>query len=111
MSLGAKVDACAADMSELGRALAFSTPERMQFFIDHGADLARAMEARANCAPLENLRYALDHRYDPNTFCWRAHDGGWAREKVTDRLSPMRRKLFMEYGGKLHCLRTERWEA
>ena len=110
MSLGAKVDDCAADMSELGRALAFSTPERMQFFIDHGADLARAMEARANCAPLENLRYALDHGYDPNTFCWRAHDGG-AREKVTDRLSPMRRKLFMEYGGKLHCLRTERWEA
>ena len=80
----------------------------MQFFMDHGADLARAMEAKANSAPLENIRYALEHGYDPNTFCWRAHDEG-PREKVIDRLSPKRRKLFMEFGGKLHCLRTERW--
>jgi hypothetical protein len=108
MSLGAKVDSGAAYMSELGRALAFGTPERMQFFMDHGADLARAMEAKANCAPLENIRYALEHGYDPNTFCWRAHNEG-PREKVIDKLSPKRRKLFMEYGGKLHCLRTERW--
>ena len=108
LSLGAKVDDCAAEMSELGRALAFGTTERMQFFMDHGADLARAMEAKANSAPLENIRYVLEHGYDPNTFCWRAHDEG-PREKVIDRLSPKRRKLFMEFGGKLHCLRTERW--
>ena len=101
MSLGAEVDSCATDMSELGYALAYGTPERMQFFMDHGANLARAMEAKCCCAPLANIRYALEHGYDPNSFCWGVYKDGH-REKVIDTLTPKRRALFEEFGGKVH---------
>ena len=106
MSLGAKVDYGATDRTELGYALTDGTPERMQFFIDHGADLAMAMEIKCYWAPLANIRYALEHGYDPNSF----EDGTYAdghREKVIDHLTPRRRALFEEFGGRVHYPNAE----
>ena len=108
MSLGAKVDEGADDRTELGYALTDDTPERMQFFMDHGADLAMAMEIKCYWAPLVNLRYALQHGYDPNSF----QDGTYAdghREKVIDKLTPKRRALFEEFGGKVHYPDAEKF--
>ena len=98
MSLGAKVDDGADDNTELAWALADGTPERMQLFMDHGADLALAMAMKGYRAPLANIRYALEHGYDPNSF----EDDEYAdghREKVIDHLTPKRRALFEEFGG------------
>ncbi len=106
MSRGAKVDDGADDRTELGYALTDGTPERMQFFMDHGADLAMAMEIKCYWAPLENLRYALERGYDPNSF----EDGTYAdghREKVIDHLTPKRRALFEEFGGRVHYPNAE----
>ena len=106
ISLGAKVDDGADDRTELGYALTDGTPERMQFFMDHGADLAMAMEIKCYWAPLANLRYALEHGYDPNSF----EDGTYAdghREKVIDHLTPKRRALFEEFGGRVHYPNAE----
>ncbi len=106
MSLGAKVDYGATDRTELGYALTDGTPERMQFFMDHGADLATAMEIKCYWAPLANIRYALEHGFDPNSF----EDGTYAdghREKVIDHLTPKRRALFEEFGGRIHYPNAE----
>jgi len=106
MSLGAKVDYGATDRTELGYALTDGTTERMQFFMDHGADLATAMEIKCYRAPLVNIRYALEHGYDPNSF----EDGTYAdghREKVIDHLTPKRRALFEEFGGRVHYPNAE----
>ena len=101
MSLGVKVDAGASDRTELGYALTDGTTERMQFFMDHGADLAMAMRIKCYWAPLANLRYALEHDYDPNSFDDHTYENGH-REKVIDHLTPKRRALFEEFGGKVH---------
>ena len=106
MSLGAKVDYGATDRTELGYALTDGTPERMQFFMDHGADLAMAMEIKSYWAPLANIRYALEHGYDPNSFCWGVYKDGH-REKVIDALTPKRRALFEEFGGRVHFPNAE----
>jgi hypothetical protein len=106
MSLGAKVDYGATDRTELGYALTDGTPERMQFFMDHGADLTMAMEIKCNWAPLANIRYALEHGYDPNSFCWGVYKDGH-REKVIDTLTPKRRALFEEFGGRVHFPNAE----
>ena len=106
MSRGAKVDDGADDRTELGYALTDGTPERMQFFMDHGADLAMAMEIKCYWAPLANLRYALEHGYDPNSFEDGTYEDGH-REKVIDHLTPKRRALFEEFGGKVHYPNAE----
>ena len=106
MSLGITVDVGASDRTELGYALTDGTPERMQFFMDMGADLAMAMRIKCYWAPLANLRYALEHGYDPNSF----EDGTYAdghREKVIDHLTPKRRALFEEFGGRVHYPNAE----
>ncbi len=108
MSLGAEVDSCATGMSELGYALADGTPERMQFFMDRGANLDMAMEAQCYRAPLANIRYALEHGYDPNSFEVRRYADGH-REKVIDHLTPRRRALFEEFGGKVHYPNAEKF--
>jgi len=106
ISLGAKVDEGADDNTELAWALADGTPERMQFFMDHGADLSLAMEMKGYRAPLANLRYALEHGYDPNSFEDHTYDDGH-REKVIDHLTPKRRALFEEFGGRVHYPKAE----
>ena len=100
ISLGAKVDQGAMDRTELGYALTNGTPERMQFFMDHGSDLALAMQEKCYWAPLTNIRYALEHGYDPNSFDWGEYADG--RRKIMDQLTPKRRALFEEFGGKVH---------
>ncbi len=100
ISLGAKVDQGAMDRTELGYALTNGTPERMQFFMDHGSDLALAMQEKCYWAPLTNIRYALEHDYDPNTFDWGEYTDG--RRKIIDQLTPKRRALFEEFGGVVH---------
>ena len=106
MSKGAKVDQCAMDRTELGYALTGGTTERMQYFMDHGADLELAMCEKSYWAPLENLRYALEHGFDPNTFDWGEYGNG-QRIKVIDQLTPKRKALFMEFGGKVHYHNAE----
>lgn len=108
MSLGAKVDVGADDCTELGLALSEGTTDRMQFFLDHGANLAVAMEMKCCCAPLKNIRYALEQGYDPNTFEPLAYADGH-REKVMDKLTPKRKALFMEFGGNIHYPNAEIW--
>lgn len=107
ISLGAKVDDGADDNTELAWALADGTSERMQFFMDHGADLSLAMEMKGYRAPLANIRYALEHGYDPNSFEDEAYADGH-REKVIDHLTPKRRALFEEFGGKVHYPNAEK---
>ena len=108
MSKGAKVDQCAMDRTELGYALTGGTTERMQFFLDHGADLELAMREKCYWAPLENIRYALEHGFDPNTFDWGEYGDGH-RQKVIDQLTPKRRALFMKFGGTVHYPNAEIW--
>ena len=105
MSKGAHVDDAAEGCTELCHALSEGSVERMQFFIDHGANLSRAMTSACYWAPLKNIRYALEQGYDPNTFEGTYTDGH--REKVIDKLTPKRRALFEEFGGKVHCPNAE----
>lgn len=100
ISLGAKVDQGAMDRTELGYALTDGTTERMQLFMDKGADLSLAMQEKCYWAPLANIRYALEHGYDPNTFDLGEYADG--RRKIIDQLTPKRRALFEEFGGKVH---------
>lgn len=106
MSLGAEVDDGADDRTELGYALTDGTPERMLFYMDHGADLSRAMKIKCYYAPLANIRYALENGYDPNSFEHGTYADGH-REKVIDHLTPKRRALFEEFGGKIHYPNAE----
>ena len=108
MSKGAQVDYAASDSTELCHALTRGTVERMQYFIDHGANLSRAMESSCYSAPLANIRYALEHGYDPNSFTDGVYKDG-QREKVIDKLTPKRRALFMEFGGKVYYPNAEIW--
>ena len=94
ISCGAKIECTAIDMTELGYALAYGTVERMKFFMDLGADLALAMENKCYYAPLENIRFALESGYDPNS-----RGDFWSEEKIIDHLTPKRKALFMKYGG------------
>lgn len=110
ISKGAAVDSCADDRTELGYALTDGTPERMKFFMDRGADMELAMLCKAPWAPLENLRFALENGFDPNTF----DDGEYRdghREKIIDRLDPKRQALFMEFGGQIHWKDAEKWNT
>ena len=109
MSKGAEIDCCATDRTELGHALTDGTIERMKFFMDHGADLKMAMLCKAPWAPIENLRFALENGFDPNTFDGEYSDGH--REKIIDRLDPKRQALFMEFGGKIHWKDAEKWNT
>ena len=110
LSKGAKIDGCADDRTELGYALTDGTIERMKFFMDRGADLTTAMLCKAPWAPLENLRFALESGFDPNTF----DDGEYGdghREKIIDWLDPKRQALFMEFGGTIHWKDAEKWNT
>ena len=108
LSKGAKIDDCATDRTELGYALTDGTVERMKFFMDRGADMELAMQKGAPWAPLENLRFALESGFDPNTFDYGEYADGH-REKIIDRLDPKRQALFAEFGGKVHWPNAEKW--
>lgn len=110
MSKGAEVDQGADDRSELGYALTDGSPERMKFFMDHGANLEWAMLCKAPWAPLANLRFALENGFDPNAFTEDDYEDGH-REKLIDVLDPKRQALFMEYGGKIHWQDAEKWNT
>lgn len=110
ISKGAEVDSCADDRTELGYALTDGTPERMKFFMDRGADMERAMLCKAPWAPLENLRFALESGFDPNTFDRDEYSDGH-REKLIDRLDPKRQALFMEFGSQIHWKNAEKWNT
>ena len=110
LSKGARIDDCATDRTELGYALTDGTIERMKFFMDRGADLKLAMMKGAPWAPLENLRFALESGFDPNTFDYGKYMDGH-REKLIDRLDPKRQALFMEFGGKIHWKDAEKWNT
>ena len=105
MSKGARVDDAASGCTELCHALSNGTVERMRFFIAHGANLSHAMRSSCYWAPLENIRYALEQGYDPNSFEGTYTDGH--QEKVIDQLSPKRRALFEEFGGKVYYPNAE----
>ena len=98
ISLGADGEVGATDRTPLGYALTDGTVERMRYFIDHGGDLAKAMENKAYWAPLANLRFALENGYNPNSYEWGESADG-KRYKIIDHLDPVRRKLFEEFGG------------
>ena len=98
ISLGADGEAGATDRTPLGYALTDGTAERMRYFINHGGDLAKAMENKAYWASLANLRFALENGYDPNSYEWGESADG-RRYKIIDHLDPVRRKLFEEFGG------------
>ena len=72
----------AIDMTPMSQAMVNSTPERIKWLVDHGASLYYAVERRAYCTPLENLRAVLDCGYDPNTFDEDSED-----TKVIDHLA------------------------
>lgn len=110
MSKGAEIDCCATDRTELGYALTEGSIERMRFFMDHGANLKTAMLGKAPWAPLENLRFALENGFDPNTFDWGEYSDGH-REKLIDRLDSRRQALFMEFGGQIHWKDAEKWNT
>lgn len=107
---GAEIDAATDACTELCNALTGGTPERMQFFMDRGANLALAMECGCAWAPLENIRFALESGYDPNTF----EDGAYAdgqRAKVMDHLDASRQALFREFGGEIYWKDAEKYGA
>lgn len=105
---GAEIDSAADACTELARALSQGTPERMKFFMDRGASLKRAMDASCAWAPFENIRFALDSGYDPNTFERDEYPGG-QRAKVMDHLDAKRQALFREYGGKIYWEDAEKY--
>lgn len=107
---GAEVDSGAMGGTELCRALADGTPERMKFFMDFGASLKNAMENACAWAPLENIRFALDSGYDPNTFENKGYEGE-QRSKVMDHLDAKRQALFREYGGEVYWKDAEKYNA
>ncbi len=107
MSKGAHVDDAAEGCTELCHALSDGTVERMRFFIAHGANLSHAMRSSCYRAPLENIRYALEQGYDPNSFEGTYTDGH--QEKVIDKLTPKRRVLFEKFGGKVYYPNAKIW--
>lgn len=105
---GTDIDSGANDRRGLRHALIRGTPERMKFFMDRGADLALAMDYGCAYAPLENIRFALESGYDPNTF----ENGTYAngqRAKVMDHLDASRQALFREFGGKIYWKDAEKY--
>ena len=84
------------DIIPLGKAMRYGTPEDIDFFLTHGADRERALDAAYDCAPLGNIRYLLKKGCNVNA-CFdifgERHD--WT--KLPE--GPLRR-LFLEYGAK-----------
>lgn len=101
---GANMDEGAIDMTPMSQAMVNSTPERIKWLVDHGASLYYAVERRAYCTPLENLRAVLDCGYDPNTFDEDSED-----TKVIDHLDPRRQALFEEFGGTVYNREAEKF--
>ena len=91
---GADMDEGATDMTPMSRALVDSTPERVKWLADRGAYINDAVEQKAYCAPLANLRAILECGYNPNAFDEDSED-----TKVIDHLDPRRQALFVEFGG------------
>lgn len=108
LAQGAEIDAAANGCTELEHALTHGTPERMKFFMDRGASLERAMDVACAWAPLENIRFALDSGYDPNTFAHGVYEGD-QRSKVMDHLDAKRQALFREYGGEVYWKDAEKY--
>lgn len=105
---GAEIDSGADDCTGLRHALIRGTPERMKFFMDRGANLERAMDCGCAYAPLENIRFALESGYDPNTFTHGMYANG-QRSKVMDHLDEPRQALFREFGGEIYWKDAERF--
>ena len=71
---------------------------RVKYFIDHGAVIDCIDGLAAFCAPLENLRFLLEHGYNPNRM---VYFGDSEESRVIDHLDPKRQALFMEFGGEI----------
>jgi hypothetical protein len=102
MAHGAVLDWGASSESELGQAVRDGTPERVRFFLDHGARIQISDEFIRE-APLENLRILLEAGYDPDTVT----DSIWDSERqighphrLVEGLDPERQALFAEFGAK-----------
>lgn len=94
LSKGADIDTVS-DVTGLINALEKGTIERIQFFLEHGANLEDAMcLIDCNDIPLENLKFILECGFNPNTT--NDYD-----EKIIDLLDAERRALFIEYGGQV----------
>lgn len=98
LSLGADVNDGGMYDLPLGIALYKGTPERVKYFIDHGAELGWAIQVHGFCAPIENLRVVLENGCDPN---WLDDEVDGTPTRVIDHLDPERQALFREFGGEV----------
>ena len=90
---GANPNAGAMYEEPLAIAVSRGTPGRVQYFIEHGADISYVDGLAAYDAPIENLRVLLKGGYDANQL---DETGGG---RVIDHLDDVRRALFEEFGG------------
>lgn len=90
---GANPNAGAMYEEPLAIAVSRGTPDRVQYFIEHGADISYVDGLAAYDAPIENLRALLKGGYDANQL---DEAGG---DRVIDHLDDERRALFEEFGG------------
>lgn len=90
---GANPNAGAMYEGPLAIAVSRGSPDRVQYFIAHGADISYVDGLAAYDAPIENLRALLKGGYDANQL---DEVGG---DRVIDHLDDERRALFEEFGG------------
>lgn len=99
---GAELDGGASSASELGQAVRDGTPDRVRFFLDHGADIDISTQFIPK-APLENLRVLLEAGFDPGTMTdWQQISENQVRlpHPLVEDLDPERQALFAEFGTK-----------
>ena len=94
---GAEIGGCGAGQTELDEALRGGTPDRIRFFVEHGAPLDFISSDRIKAASLENVRALLECGYDPNSP---EYDGGDDSPLLVDVLDSERRAVFIEFGAK-----------
>ena len=100
LECGAKLDWGASDQSELGQAVQYGTPERVRFFLEHGANIQIGGMFIPD-APLENLRILLEAGFDPDAFAgdsWMDGKQEGNPHRLFEELDPERQALFAEFG-------------
>lgn len=100
---GADLDAGAMGEEPLVIAVNRGSPERVKYFIEHGATISYVDALAVYDAPIANLRVLLEAGYDANQIDETGTD------RVIDRLDLERQKLFEQFGGRVQNPNAEKY--
>lgn len=100
---GADLDAGAMGEEPLVIAVNRGSPERVKYFIEHGATISYVDALAAYDAPIANLRVLLEAGYDAN------QNDETGPDRVIDHLDLERQKLFEQFGGRVQNPNAEKY--